>query len=277
MSTTSPLLVPLVGLTGVLLGGAIQFLVARGNRLHDRRVALEVRRAEMRLNTYVRLVQHVADCEHLAGRKLSVLPSDEIERSSLGGGAVGESLRSGLPRVDGLTDAELLTFGGPVLNIVVASWAHAKAQVDAVNTTFNLVKLLTAGDERYPKVRFDGDDLDLLSRARDAAERNARRTANNLVNQVKAELAGDLFFRPYSRFRGRMHRKREQIRAVADNEFIQEIQDRYSRILDPVVEAASRSGGGDEVDGSTEPDFMEGDEEAVRPAHTAGTRCRETS
>ncbi|MFE9916624.1 hypothetical protein ACFYPG_15855 [Micromonospora sp. NPDC005553] len=241
MSLTSPLLVPLVGLLGVFLGGGFQMIVARTNRLHERRVALEMRRAETRLDAYVRLIQFVAEREHQDGRRFGMIPADEVlGREQTHSKAGDDQPPDGLATpIDTLVEAQLLTFGGPMLPLTVTSWSHARSQAHLVKITIQTVELLTEDRSPFPEIRFDDSDLDRLHAAEAAAIRSATRAARIVLRQVQAELAGDMYFRPYSRLRGRIYRKREHQRAVIDNEFVEEVLGQYKEILDPIYQALS--------------------------------------
>lgn len=228
--------------------------VARANRVHERRVALEMRRAETRLDAYVRLIQFVAEREHQDGRRFGMIPADEVlGREQAHSKADDDQPADGLAApIDTLVEAQLLAFGGPVLPLVVTSWSHARSQAHLVKVTIRMVELLAEDGNPFPEIRFDDSDLDRLRAAEAAAVRSATRAAGIVLRQVKAELAGDMYFRPYSRLRGRIYRKREHQRAVMDNEFVEEVLGQYKEILDPIYHSVSmqqdeEASGGDDA------------------------------
>jgi len=59
-----------IGLLGVLLGSFIQWVIARLSRVHERNLALELRRMDKRIEVYTELIRYVAQCEKQAGRTL---------------------------------------------------------------------------------------------------------------------------------------------------------------------------------------------------------------
>lgn len=238
-----PTLVAIIGLFGIIVGGLIQAAVARTNRRHERRLALEIKRAEERISLYGELVKYILEMERTADRTMGVF--SRINSDPEPPPAVCDEIKFKQPKqasfISDELAARLTIFGSPLLNLLFSCWRCDYHRVDQARELKKIISSFTPSENGGISPE-DEADLDRASRI---ANERAAMFADRLVRQMQAELAGESSFASTNRkIRRYFLDRRETRKKGLNNEFMENTFDRITPkvtdALQSISEAAQR-------------------------------------
>jgi hypothetical protein len=222
MKLEAPTTTALIGLLGVLLGSLIQWTIARFGRVHERNLALELRRMGKRIEVYIRLLRYVAECEKEAGRSLGGPILDARTLEEVQGSEQGTEQMSYAD-----LNIDLLMFGSLWLSMILADW-HVRYLVNMQAQVFeraidSLVQLGKVGGDESEAVK----ELVRLTNAR------ARGVTDRLVRQIQAELEGRSSWYIRQRLlREYVRRRANEKRLLWEETTLEEGMTKYRRIME---------------------------------------------
>jgi hypothetical protein len=218
-----------IGLLGIFLGSLIQAHVARTNRRHERRLALEVKRAEERFRAYAELSRYVMDAEMASGRSPGAFHALIASEGAASDGAEKQ------PDLTADLAARLSTFGSMWVGVIFAFWRSAHAGHVSLQVTHKLFRELESAEDA-PKL--SGDDWKNLERLIELSNKQSGDSADRVLRQIRAELEGEATWRnKHRRLRNWVHERRNMKRQEREELFIEEGMDYFRAIIFDLAES----------------------------------------
>jgi hypothetical protein len=222
MKLEAPTTTALIGLLGVLLGSLIHWTIARFGRIHERNLALELRRTDKRIEAYNRLLRYVAECEKEMGRSLGgpILDAktlDEVQRSKQD----DEQASYADLNID------LLMFGSLWLSLILADW-HVRYLENVQARVFEL-----AIDKLVQLERLGEDETQGVKELARLTDARARGVTDRLVRQIQAELEGrSSWYIKQRLLKEYIRRRADEKRLLWEETTLKEGMAKYRRIME---------------------------------------------